>query len=145
MTINIPSTQKDAEIDLTAFFVANPKMIGEKFYFTRTDAKKGDHTLQKGIAYTQVALDPSGERLYKPLGRETDKKHPAMTKGEIAEKPYGLGKLRMYIVDPDAPRYLMYAEQSAGGILPIGKTEFTIKFHGANKQTATLRVTINKG
>jgi hypothetical protein len=145
LRVDIAANVSEVEFDLSPFLNANQGYKGKKFYFTRSDAKKGDGTLKRGSAWYQVGGEPSS-RLYKKLGYENDETVTAMTKQEIAALPNSEGELRMYFITSgtQAGKCVVYLDPTTGSAIEAGETRVTYKFHGHNGKKAELKVLVVK-
>lgn len=152
ITVTVPATDVDVELDLVPFFSKNAKYKGTKFYFTRSDVKvdTAKKDLLQGYAWVETVAGTSATRKFKQLGYEADVTKTDLTKAEIQALPDRKGEIRMYVLNHGTQngKHITYINKDinpdAQKLNPYYDQEITFRFNGHNKKTAELKIKVVK-
>ena len=150
ITVTVPATDVDVELNVAPFFAANTAYKGTDFYFTRSDVKvTGSQTeMLKGFAWVETVAGNSENRKYKQLGHEADETKPELKKSEIQALADRKGEVRMYILTDGlhAGRHVTYINKDVNPDLeklaPYFGEVITYRFTGHNGKKAEFKVKV---
>lgn len=152
ITVTVPATDVDIELDLAPFFSRNAKHLGTNSYFTRSDVKvdAAKKALLKGYTWVETVAGDSATRKFKQLGYENDATKTDLTKTEIQALPDRKGEIRMYVLNHGSQigKHITYINKDINSdtqkLNPYYDQEITFRFYGHNQKSAEFKIKVVK-